>query len=173
MGALRSVPLNDCRMRSSKLVPRIAVPDAGGHLRHNPPSDRHRVKTQPPTTDRVRRGFTLAEVLVVLILLGLTAGLTALSLRPPSMPAGNEFDRLVATARSNALRRAEALELRVDAAGQWTLRPAAGRDGADLASGQLGSTSTAVRLRIDALGTCIPSAPAAWDATRCREIAGR
>lgn len=121
----------------------------------------------------MRRGFTLVEVVVALVLLGLTAGLTALSLRAPAPPASGELDRVVAAARSTALRRAQVLELRVDAAGQWSLRPEQGGDTSTLSRGRLASATSALQLRIDALGTCVPRTVVAWDATHCREVAGR
>lgn len=122
---------------------------------------------------RARRGFTLVEVVVALVLLGLMAGLTAVSLRPPQAPARGELDRVIATGRSTALRRAQALELRVETNGQWWLRPDQGGDDPALASGRVLPVSSALHLRIDALGTCVPRTAVAWDATRCREIAGR
>lgn len=122
---------------------------------------------------RARRGFTLMEVVVVLVLLGLMAGLTAVSLRPPQAPARGELDRVIATGRSTALRRAQALELRVETNGQWSLRPDQGGDTSALSSGRLRFAPAALQLRIDALGTCVPRTAVAWDATHCREIAGR
>ena len=134
------------------------------------------MRTSPPflpSTIRARRGFTLVEVVVVLVLLGLMAGLTAVSLRPPQAPARGEVGRVIATARSTALRRAQALDLRIEMNGAWSLRPDQGGDDPALASGRVRPVSSALHLRIDALGTCVPRMPVAWDATRCLELASR
>jgi hypothetical protein len=64
------------------------------------------------------------------------------------------LDALIQTARRDAIRRGEELRLRVDADGAWVL---AARDGtAILETGRIASPSSAVSLRVDALGTCRP-----------------
>ncbi|MGZ8414640.1 MAG: prepilin-type N-terminal cleavage/methylation domain-containing protein [Gemmatirosa sp.] len=116
-----------------------------------------------------RRGVTLLELLVVLLLLGLAAALAAPRLlRPRAADAGDPLARTVAMGRALALRRAEALRLEIDADGRWRL---VARDSV-LQRGALPTATTPLRLGISPLGVCMPEpaddAPApAWDAAAC------
>lgn len=101
-----------------------------------------------------RAGLTLLELLVVLAILAITTAVVPLAWPRPRATSGSALDALIQTARRDAVRRGEELRLRVDADGAWVL---AARDGtAILETGRIASPSTAVSLRVDALGTCRP-----------------
>ncbi len=112
----------------------------------------------------LRRGVTLLELLVVLLLLGITAALVLPALAPRlALRPGNDDARsaLVATSRRLAIRRGESLRLRLDADGVWAL--VAKGDGAVVDTGRLPTRGreealAPMLLTIDALGSCIPSA---------------
>lgn len=124
---------------------------------------------QPPGC---RRAVTLLELLVVLVLLGLSAAVVMPALRLP-VTAGP--DSPLVRARTVAVRRGEAVRLEIDRDGGWTVRPATDRGGALLLSGSgttSGSMTTPVSIVITALGTCLPESAAApgaapWDPVRC------
>ena len=137
-----------------------------------------------------RRGVTLLELLVVLLLLGLAAALVAPVLRLPTergAAAGSDpLARAADAARDLALRRGESLVLAVAPDGRWSVAPAertAAADGAPLLLGRLdgGAPARALRVVVSALGTCVPDAPpgdagawsddAVWDAAACRPAA--
>jgi prepilin-type N-terminal cleavage/methylation domain-containing protein len=131
----------------------------------------------PPAAPRARRGVTLLELLVVLLLLGLAVALTLprISL-PRRTDEGDPLARTVAMGRALALRRAEALRLEVDADGRWRLLA---RDSV-LQRGALPATmppTAALRLGISPLGVCVPEpeddivAAPAWDAGACAPAA--
>lgn len=119
-----------------------------------------------------RRAITLLELLVVLVLLGLSAAVVLPTLRLPA-PAAAESP--LVRARTLALRRGEAVRLNTDAEGRWTVRATADALGAILLEGD-GVASpidgSARSVVISALGTCLPEgAPVAgspaWDPVRC------
>ena len=126
------------------------------------------------------RGVTLLELLVVLVLIGLVAALTAPALlREPAPAAGaagaaaTAESRLTAYARGAAVRRGETLALDVAPDGRWTLRVAHG-DTLPLDAGTLDARPAAPRrLLVTPLGLCLPDddervADASWDAGACR-----
>jgi prepilin-type N-terminal cleavage/methylation domain-containing protein len=126
----------------------------------------------PTAARRARRGVTLLELLVVLLLLGLAMALTLPRIAIPRVAeVGDPLARAVAAARAQALRRAEALRLEVDADGRWRLLA---RDSV-LQRGQLPAASP-LRLGISPLGVCVPepmddAAAPAWDAGACAPLA--
>jgi prepilin-type N-terminal cleavage/methylation domain-containing protein len=110
----------------------------------------------------VRRGVTLLELLVVLVVMGIAAAVVAPALvRPVARPAGasGSVESLVADARRTAIRRGQPVRLRLAADGVWAL--VAASDGAFLASGRAARTGSLDRqdidLRIDAMGSCTPA----------------
>ena len=130
----------------------------------------------PPAARRARRGVTLLELLVVLLLLGLAVALTLPRLSVPRGPDdGDPLARTAAMGRALALRRAEALRLEVDADGRWRLLA---RDSV-LHRGAITGTIPGVaplRLGISPLGVCVPEptdsgAAPAWDAGACAPLA--
>ncbi len=111
-----------------------------------------------PPAVAVRKGFTLLEILVVLILLGLTVGLVAPSFRLPEPPAEAALAPLIRTARESALRRGETVELQLEPSGQWRIDGrSSARDG-PLASGRLAAGLGAqLVLEFSPIGTCAPT----------------
>ena len=126
----------------------------------------------PSAARRERRGVTLLELLVVLLLLGLAVALTLPRIAiPRGLDEGDPLVRTVAMGRALALRRAEALRLEVDADGRWRLLA---RDSV-LQRGSVPAT-TPLRLGISPLGVCVPEpgddgATPAWDAAACAPAA--
>ena len=123
--------------------------------------------TPPSQSLPVRRGVTLLELLVVLVLMGLAAAVVAPTLvrsGPPRLDdetdgdAARDAGALVANARRTAIRRGEPLRLRLASDGVWAL--VSFRDGGVISTGRTGVDSSEARaldLRIDAMGGCIPS----------------
>lgn len=109
-------------------------------------------------------GFTLIEVLVVLALMGLAAGLVAPALLHArrQRPALNS---LIPTAREEAARRGEMVYLRVDGSGQWRMEGAASPAAGPFAAGHVEPfPGVPLTLIVSPLGTCafdVPSAAAA------------
>lgn len=99
-------------------------------------------------------GFTLVEIIVVLVLMGLAVGLVAPALVPPESPASG-LDRLTRTARRAAVTRAQTLRLEVDPDGTWRLLPATASGSGPLAEGALDAAfERAVAFAFSPLGSC-------------------
>lgn len=139
-----------------------------------------------------RRGVTLLELLVVLVLMAIASALVVPALRFPSTSLGSEdgasisgerqtgliptpeVDGVLANARRIALKRGEPVRLRVAPDGVWAIAPLNG--GETIENGRVTQTLTwQPDLTIDAIGTCVLSAnvaprsgAAAWDALACR-----
>jgi prepilin-type N-terminal cleavage/methylation domain-containing protein len=102
-----------------------------------------------------RRGFTLVEIVVVLILLALAAGLVV-----PALIIREEADRsplaqIISGSSELAARRGEIVHLRVAADGAWQVEGAASVEQGVLASGRLaGFDGPAFTLVISPIGTC-------------------
>src|SRR2546427_12341811 len=76
----------------------------------------------------MRRGFTLVEMLVVLVLLGLAAALVAPALVPTRARQTTELVELIGATRDAAVRRGEVVSLHVERSGAWQVEGgAAGR----------------------------------------------
>jgi prepilin-type N-terminal cleavage/methylation domain-containing protein len=104
----------------------------------------------------VRSGFTLVELLVVLVVMGLMVGLVAPAIIP--RPEPDERDSLssaIRFAREAAVRRSEVVYLRIDASGGWSIDGASSSEDGPLASGRIdrygGGAATLVASPI---GTC-------------------
>ena len=106
------------------------------------------------------KGYTLIEVLVVLVVMGLAAALVAPALLPRrSDPAA--VVTLVRHARAAAIRRAEAISLRIEA-GAWRMDGAASLQAGAIATGRLPSPPpAAVTLVFSPLGSCSPDVESA------------
>ena len=103
----------------------------------------------------MRKGFTLVEMLVVLILLGLAAALVAPALLPARHNDTSQFAALIAAARDAALRRGEVMWLRVERSGSWRLDGDASTAQGAVAMGRLDATpSGGFTLVISPLGSC-------------------
>lgn len=130
-----------------------------------------------PCPQRVRRGVTLLELLVVLTLMGAAAALVApaIGLWPSAGASSPEaaVNAVLTSARRQAIRRAEPLRVRVAADGVWAL--VSQRDGLVIDSGRVTRNdvepSATIDVLIDALGSCMPPAgqvsDAALDALTC------
>ena len=108
-----------------------------------------------------RRGFTLLELVVVLVLLGLTAAVAAPALRgPPSAAAG--LESLLPTAREAAVRRGETVYLRVAESGDWRLAGASSAADTAIASGRVAPfAGLPLVLAVSPLGSCALDAASA------------
>ena len=126
-----------------------------------------------------RRGLTLLELVVVLVLLGLALALSIPALVSPAGGAVDPLQAVVEGARRQAVRRAESLSLVVRPDGGWVLLAGERQAHETLLSGRLeGIPPTAVlRVRISPLGACWPEPDgaqdgaggrAAFDPVRCR-----
>lgn len=125
-----------------------------------------------PRTER--NGFTLVEILVVLVLFTLVFALSAPSLLP-SAPAGSaRAQDLIDEARRTAVTRAMAVSLSLGSDGRWVLA------GAGVAGTQLGSGAidwpqeVPMRVHISPLGAChleaagVSGSAFTIDPVRCR-----
>ena len=104
----------------------------------------------------MRSGFTLVEVVVVLVVMGLMVGLVA----PAVIPRREPDERVshapaVRFAREAAVRRGEIVYLRVDAYGAWRVDGASSSEDGALASGRIDRYSrAAATLVASPTGSC-------------------
>jgi prepilin-type N-terminal cleavage/methylation domain-containing protein len=124
-------------------------------------------------SSNVRTGFTLVEVIVVLVLLTLAAAVVAPSLFRPHAEA-SELASLVRSARDAAVRRGETIHLRIDHSGAWQAMTEGSPPTELLMAGRLSDSRGAVDILFSPLGTCAPSpetlpaqALAAFDPLTC------
>jgi len=87
----------------------------------------------------VRSGFTLVELLVVIVLMGLMVGLVAPAVVPRPAPDddGRSLAPVIRFARQAAVRRSEIVYVRIDDSGAWRVEGASSADDGPLASGRL------------------------------------
>jgi prepilin-type N-terminal cleavage/methylation domain-containing protein len=105
-----------------------------------------------------RSGYTLLEVIVVLVLLAVAAAVVAPSLLSSGPDRASALPTLVATARAASVRRGEVVRLRIDRAGNWQARAGTGSTSQLLMSGRLtDSPASAIDLIFSPLGTCAPA----------------
>lgn len=104
----------------------------------------------------MRRGFTLIEVLVVLVLLGLAAALVGPALFSSRSKEEAALVSLVAGARDAAVRRAEVVYLRVETSGTWRVDGDASTADGPLATGRLAPPPPGApfTLIVSPLGSC-------------------
>ena len=161
-GRIGSLPAPQARMKRS-FTQAVAVPWPGAV---------HRRRAFPIRI--ARRGFTLIEVVVVLVLVGLVFGLVTPRFLAPAPAREGGVHRVVEAARRAAIRRAGAVTLSLDAEGGWNVEAAGEPGSAPLLAGRLDSPPpSALRLHVSPLGSCmlVPSedvAPRAIDPVRCR-----
>jgi prepilin-type N-terminal cleavage/methylation domain-containing protein len=157
-----------------------------------PPPEAFHLRT-PSRRDRsvhaalgVRRGVTLVELLVVLVLMAISAALVVPALRPRSGDALRDgdgqpmspVDAVLTEARRLAIKRGEPMHLRVTSDGVWAVAPLAGGDA--IRDGRLPTALGWVPdVVIDAMGVCAlasgtvaPQFATAWDALQCRWRSG-
>jgi prepilin-type N-terminal cleavage/methylation domain-containing protein len=103
----------------------------------------------------VRSGFTLVELLVVLVVMGLMVGLVAPAVVPRSAPdERGSLAPVIRFAREAAVRRSEIVHLRIDASGAWRVDGTSSDDG-PLASGRIDRYGgAAATLIASPIGTC-------------------
>ena len=112
-------------------------------------------------------GFTLLEVVVTLVLLGLAAALVVPAFRTEAAPEEGIRSVLAAT-RATAVRRAQTLLLQVDDRGSWRIVPAG--DSSSIAGGRFTDGTKDLSIRVNSLGACFnEGAPGtiALDAIAC------
>lgn len=110
------------------------------------------------------KGYTLIEVVVVLVVMALAAGLVVPALTVRRHPTAGVI-ALIGEARAVAIRRAEAVYLRVEASGAWRMDGAASSRAGAIATGRLApAPAVPLTLVFSPLGSCAPdveTAPAA------------
>ncbi|MGD8319600.1 MAG: prepilin-type N-terminal cleavage/methylation domain-containing protein [Gemmatimonadota bacterium] len=109
-----------------------------------------------PSAQRDIPGFTLVEIVVVLVVLGLGAALVAPALLPPRQEEPTSLGAVIARVQDVAARRGETLLLDVSPAGTWAAFGTASREEEALGAGALEGTVPlrAFTLRVDPLGSC-------------------
>ena len=124
-----------------------------------------------------RCGFTLLELIVALVVMGVISALVAPSLGAPR-ERGGELGQVLQAVRGAAIARAQTLSLTVGDDGAWTLTPLAPDDSMVVLRGQLDSPPSAgFRLQLTAVGACLSSSLlpvefGTWDAARCAPTRG-
>jgi len=121
-----------------------------------------RVPPRPPHRRR-RRGYTLLELLVVLILLGLSAAIVLPSLVTPHSDM-TPLRELIAETQRVAAERGEVLYLHIDAGGTWQLGGAGALEGS-LGHGRLPQSPGPLTLIVSPLGSCAPDVASAGTGT--------
>jgi prepilin-type N-terminal cleavage/methylation domain-containing protein len=99
-------------------------------------------------------GFTLIEMLVVLVLLGMAAALAAPALRSfrPARPA---LGSLIPGARDAAARRGETVYLRIAESGEWRMEGATSSTAGPLATGRVDPfPGLPLTIIVSPLGSC-------------------
>jgi prepilin-type N-terminal cleavage/methylation domain-containing protein len=111
-------------------------------------------------------GYTLLELVVVLILLGVVAAVVATGLAALRADPAPELRLVIGNARDAAIRRGETIHLRVDRSGAWRMAAGAPERSKLLMSGRLHAPVRAASdLVFSPLGTCaspaesLPPAP--------------
>jgi prepilin-type N-terminal cleavage/methylation domain-containing protein len=104
----------------------------------------------------VRSGFTLVELLVVIVLMGLMVGLVAPAVIPRPVPDDRgSLGPVIRFAREAALRRSEIVRVRIDPSGAWRADGASSVEDGPLASGRLdGYDHGEATLVASPIGTC-------------------
>jgi prepilin-type N-terminal cleavage/methylation domain-containing protein len=102
----------------------------------------------------LRSGFTLLEMLVVVILMGLAAALVAPALLAPRQD-DSALKGPLESAREVAARRGEVVTLRIDPTGQWRMAAGVNPLEGTFATGRMQPFLTAsVTLKVSPLGSC-------------------
>jgi prepilin-type N-terminal cleavage/methylation domain-containing protein len=106
-----------------------------------------------------RLGYTLLEVLVVLVLLAVAATVVAPSLLAPRLARqSSSVLALVGSMRETAVRRGGMVRLRIDRSGDWQAFSGTPADREVLMSGRFsGPGNTAADIVFSPLGSCAPT----------------
>ena len=103
----------------------------------------------------MRSGFTLVEMVVVLLLISLSAVLVAPALFRQPKAAEPPLAPLLRTTRETAVRRAEVVYLHIATGGEWRVQGAASPEQEALATGRLaGFGGPPLTLVFSPIGTC-------------------
>jgi prepilin-type N-terminal cleavage/methylation domain-containing protein len=138
---------------------------------------RIRIHTTTTPCARRRRGFTLLEVTVVLVLLGIGFALAIPAFITPMRDPDDAVQTVVDAARRAAVRRAETVVLRIARNGEWSIE--ASRDGEELRAGRVTwPQALPLVVRISPLGACLVESDVAQpsitvDPLLCRVKAAR
>jgi len=111
--------------------------------------------TALPAVRLVNRGYTIIEVLIVLIIIGLAVSLAAPKFVRALPDSGRSAQDVVNLARRTAVNRAQTLSLTLGRDGAWSLDEP-GALGRPLATGSVAPRAGSVRLAISPIGVCIP-----------------
>jgi len=110
-----------------------------------------------PHRARCRDGFTLIELVVVLILLSLVLTLAAPMIGTGKPSARDGVAAVVRTARIISMRRGEVMELEIDRSGAWRLLGLGSADREPVLAGRVAAPHAGLRLVISPLGLCGPA----------------
>jgi len=119
-------------------------------------------------------GFTLLEVIVVLIIVGLGSALVTPAFLDRPSEEKDELQTVIDAARHLAIQNASTVTLSFTADGRWTAEESNGRGLADMSGGTLtGGGTLPVRLLVSPLGGCALEAADAeprltFDPVHCR-----
>lgn len=123
-----------------------------------------------------RSGYTLLEVIVVLVLLAVAAAVVAPSLLYSRPDQSSPWQTLVSQARAASVRRGVVVRLTIDRSGVWQATTGSGSELELIMTGRLADSPGAVAdLLFSPLGTCGPAAPsgpetlADYDPLTCEE----
>ncbi len=110
------------------------------------------------------RGVTLIEMVVVLVLIGMTAALAAPALLRPAR-AESGVRELVSAAREAAIRRGETVYLRIGTSGEWRIEGSASAVPEVLLSGRVDPfLEHTLTVLLSPTGSCALDAPSAMTA---------
>jgi prepilin-type N-terminal cleavage/methylation domain-containing protein len=119
---------------------------------------------------RGKRGYTLIEMIVVLLLLTIAASVVAPSFILPRHDDASPLRSIVQSGRATAIRRGELVRLNIAGSGEWQLTAG----GTVLSSGRLSDTRGSADLLFSPLGSCgsvpedpMPEALASFDPLTC------
>ncbi len=104
-----------------------------------------------------RRGVTLLELLVVLVILGIAAafvGPPLLSTRPRNDSPAQQVETLLTSVRRGAVQRGEPVRLRLEDDGAWAV--VGQRSGSIVDTGRLAASARRLDITVDPRGTCTP-----------------
>jgi prepilin-type N-terminal cleavage/methylation domain-containing protein len=100
-------------------------------------------------------GFTLLELVVVLIVLALAAALAVPTLRRQPAPRGSELASLILGSREAAARRGETVRLTISSSGIWRMEGAASAGDAPFQSGRVEPfPGVPLTLNVSPVGIC-------------------
>jgi prepilin-type N-terminal cleavage/methylation domain-containing protein len=123
---------------------------------------------------RHNRGYTLIEMIVVLLLLTIAATVVAPSFLVAPKDASSTLRTIVRNGRAAAVRRGEPVRLRISESGEWQISAAGDSSRDVVAAGRISDTRGSADLLFSPLGTCgsvpedpMPDALASLDPLTC------